>query len=221
MSSTKDKIEKIEKQHLILCEGEDEFWFLVSLLNSSELRENPFFANDIQIFNFGGNEELPKKLSVLRLTSGFQQVQSLLILRDTERDAQAAVRQVQSALKKAGFPSPSDPGKWEIQGLKVGFLLFPTCDSTVHEGTLEDLCLSILKEPSSSIILEEIETFMKLLGDKHKREFPHEFKTKLHTYFSITDKFVGLKIGEAAKAGVFDWNSTRLDFLKSFLLSAI
>ena len=92
MSSTKDKIEKIEKQHLILCEGEDEFWFLVSLLNSSELRENPFFANDIQIFNFGGNEELPKKLSVLRLTSGFQQVQSLLILRDTERDAQAAVR---------------------------------------------------------------------------------------------------------------------------------
>ena len=110
MSSTKDKIEKIEKQHLIFCEGEDEFWFLVSLLNSSELRENPFFANDIQIFNFGGNEELPKKLCVLRLTSGFQQVQSLLILRDTERDAQAAVRQVQSALKKAGCPSPSDPG---------------------------------------------------------------------------------------------------------------
>lgn len=217
MSSTKGKNEKIEKKHLILCEGEDEFWFLVSFLNSDELKQRPFFANDIQIFNFGGNEELLKKLNVLKLTSGFQQVQSLLILRDAERDAEAAVRQIQSALKKAELPSPSGPGEWKTQGLKVGFLLFPTCDSTAHEGTLEDLCLSILKEPSSPVILEEVGTFMELLEDKHKRKFPHEFKTKLHTYFSITDKFVGLKIGEAAKAGVFNWNSTRLDFLKEFL----
>lgn len=221
MSSSKGKIEKIEKQHLILCEGEDEFWFLASFLNSVELKQTPFFANDIQIFNFGGNQELFNKLNVLKITSGFQQVQSLLIVRDAERDAQAAVQQIQSALQKAGLPTPSNPGKWEMKNLKVGFLLFPTCDSTVHEGTLEDLCLSILKESSSSVILEEIDSFINLLGDKHKREFPHEFKTKLHTYFSITDKFVGLKIGEAANAGVFDWNSTRLDFLKSFLLSAV
>ena len=91
----------------------------------------------------------------------------------------------------------------------------------LHQNHLQNLIVLEDSPLYLNLNIEEIDTFMKLLGDKHKREFPHEFKTKLHTYFSITDKFVGLKIGEAAKAGVFDWNSTRLDFLKSFLLSAI
>lgn len=220
MASLKNKTEKIHKPYLIMCEGEDELRFLISFLNCSEVEDYPFFANDVQVINFGGNEELPLKLNVLKITPGFEQVKSLLILRDAEKDAQVAIRQIQNGLTKAGLPTPSEPGKWEGKNLKTGFLLFPTCDTSVHEGTLEDLCLSILKEDASFEILTEIDTFLKLLEERHQREFRHEFKAKLHTYFSITDKFVGMKIGEAANAGAFDWNSVKLNSLKTFLLAA-
>ena len=56
------------------------------------------------------------------------------------------------------------------------------------------------------------------LEKKYDRVFQREFKTKLHTYFSVTDKYVSLKIGEAARAGAFNWSSEKLTPLKRFLL---
>jgi hypothetical protein len=43
-------------------------------------------------------------------------------------------------------------------------------------------------------------------GNEIKR--PH--KTKLHTYLSGKNDFVGLKIGEAAKAGAWNWEHLKL-----------
>lgn len=214
------KNEKIQKSNLIFCEGADEKWFLIRFLNSTELEEKPFFSKDIQVMDFGGNEELPQELEVLKLSPGFASLTSLLIIRDAEKDGKKAVSQIQSSLEKVDLPVPAGPGEWKAGKLKVGFLLFPTCDKTVQNGTLEDLCLSILKQPDHPAMLNEIQTFLELLKQEHQQSFPHEHKTKLHTYFSITDKFVGMKIGEAADAKAFDWNSDKLDFLKSFLLEA-
>ncbi|MGM9771341.1 MAG: DUF3226 domain-containing protein, partial [Segatella copri] len=104
---------------------------------------------------------------------------------------------------------------------KIGYLLFPTCDSLVKDGTLEDLCLSILAEECGFGIIGDIQNFMDELGFKYNRKYPHEFKTKLHTYFSVTDEYVSLKVGEAARAGAFDWNSDKLAPLKSFLSEII
>ena len=220
MDTKEKKREIIEKHHVVFCEGEDEKWFLIWLLNSQELSDVPFYSNDIQVINFGGNEELSDKLNLLKITPGFQEVESLLVIRDAERDARRAVQKIQSSLGKAQLPVPSAPGEWTSGGRKVGFLLFPNCDQTIRDGTLEDLCLSILKEENHSIILDEVQLFLKSLEQNHKRQFPHIFKSKLHTYFSVTDDFVGLKIGEAARARAFDWNNDKLAFLKSFLLSS-
>ena len=66
-------------------------------------------------------------------------------------------------------------------------------------------------------MLDEINLFICKLKDKELRSFPRKFKTRLHTYFSITDNYVSLKIGEAAKAGAFNWESPKLSPLKSFL----
>lgn len=85
-------------------------------------------------------------------------------------------------------------------------------------GTLEDLCLSILSEENSNEIAEDIQKFMNEMETKHKRSYPHEFKTKLHTYFSITDDYVSMKIGEAARAGAFNWESEQIQPLKNFMM---
>lgn len=209
---------KIVKRHLILCEGRDEQEFLIVYLESSALADFPMFSEEIQVMDFGGNEELPMKLKILKNTSGYREVESLLIIRDAERNPKQAVCQIQNALKQAELPVPDEVCQWSGNRLKVAFLLFPTCDSTIKVGTLEDLCLSILSETAAASILDDIDQFLWSLEENHKRKFPHKFKTELHTYFSITDKFVSMKIGEAAKAGAFDWTSNRLAGLKKLIL---
>ena len=213
-----EKTKSILCSHIIFCEGKDEFKFLINYLNSPELKEYPFLSRDVQVIDFGGNEELSTNLKLLKLTPGFAATRSLLIIRDSEKDPNTAISQIQTSLKKVSLPVPSGPGEWASNdsGFKTGFLLLPSCDKTLCEGTLEDLCLSILKQPDGSDMVKEIQKFITHLKQESHREFPHEHKTKLHTYFSITDKLIGLKIGEAADAQAFDWSSEKLIFLNPF-----
>ena len=212
---------KIRTQHLILCEGRDAEEFLIAYLNSDALSSTPAFSNDFQVMDFGGNENLSNYIELLKNMQDFEQVKTILIIRDAERNTTNSIKQIQSTLQKSGLPVPETTYSWKGESLKVGFLLFPTCDSTVQVGTLEDLCLSILKEHNSQIIIQEIMTFMKTLENNYNRTFPHEFKTKLHSYFSITDNFVSMKIGEAARAQAFDWSHENLIPLKNFLMKII
>lgn len=208
---------QIKKEHLILCEGRDALEFFIAFLNSEELSYRKEFSNDIQVFDFGGNEQLERFLELLRLRDNFNKVKSILIIRDAENDAQKAQNEVKHALQKHDFSVPEKVAQWKEGTPKIGFLLFPTCSEQLENGTLEDLCLSILKEEQSPAILEEIDNFLNLLNDKHQRKFPHIFKSKLHTYFSVTDDFVSLKIGEAARAGAFEWGHKTLGDLRSFI----
>ena len=127
---------KIKKKHLILCEGQDAYLFLIPYLNSAVLSYNPGFSNDIQVLNFGGNSELPAYLELLQLSPDFHTVISLCIIRDAESDAEGAIREIKNALKKANLPVPNEPHVWTGETLKIGFLLFPTCDHIAQNGTL-------------------------------------------------------------------------------------
>lgn len=208
----------VDKKYVILCEGRDEERFIRGYLKSEAVAEYPSLSDSIQIINFGGNDELPGRLKLLKVTSGFDQVEALLIIRDAERDANIAMNQVKKALENNGLSIPASSGVWVEGTPNIGFLLFPACNSEPINGTLEDLCLSILKESTKSDVLTEIEVFLQELKQKGLRNsYPHEFKTKLHTYFSVTDKYVGSKIGEAADAGAFDWSNPCLEPLKNFI----
>ena len=208
---------KILKENLIFCEGRDEQEFLIQYLNSTALSREPFFSNDIQVIDFGGNSELAKKLAVLKNMDGFEKVTSLLIIRDAETDAETACLEIQHALGKNNLPVPQKPHCWKGEKLKVGFFLFPVLHDCAKEGTLEDLCLSILADPSADDTLNEINLFLERLESCCQKSFSRIFKAKLHTYFSVHNDFVSLKIGEAAAAGAFDWNNAALASLKNFL----
>lgn len=208
---------RLMKEHLIICEGRDGQEFLIRYLNSQALSYDPRFSDDIQVNDFGGNSELYKYLEILKNTSGYERLRSLMIIRDAENDAETAVREIQSALRKADLAVPSEPHLWTGDVLKIGFVLFPTCGDIVEDGTLEDLCLAILAEPQAGEILKEIDSFLMMLGEAHQRDFPRIFKNRLHTYFSVHNDYVSFKIGEAAAAGAFDWRSERLDLLKRFM----
>lgn len=221
ISGAKGKNIEIKKRHLILCEGRDEQGFLIAYLNSAHLSATPGFSKDIQVMDFGGNDDLPKYLAVLKKTSGFDKVKTLLIVRDAERDVSSAIQQIGTALENNGFTAPDRLRQWvtdkKNKDIEIGFLLFPACNEDPVAGTLEDLCLSILNQPDPPKLLEAVDRFLDQLKTERGREFGHRFKTRLHTYLAVSDKYVGMKIGEAAKAGAFDWGNERLTPLREFI----
>ena len=203
----------IEKPFLILCEGKDAELFLIHYLNSEALQEEPRFSNDIQVFGFNGNDTLRKSLGVLLNTEGFEQVSRILVVRDAEKDPEAAGKSIQAAIKRCGLPVPEASNAWAESAesnIKTAYTLFPTCTADTTPGALEDLCWQILAEGNADTVKEGINEFIAGLKLKYGRSFPREFKARLHTYFSITDNYVSLKIGEAARAGAFDWNGAPL-----------
>mgnify|MGYP001029752010 CR=1 FL=1 len=205
--------EKIEKKHLILCEGSDAVGFINNYLYS-QCRER---CNEIQVANFGGNPDLRKFLELLRVTPGFSDLHSLLIIRDAEKDIRSALDQVRFALKDYHFAMPKTQGEWEDGTPRTCFLLFPALGREIEAGTLEDLCMSILAEPEVDKVTDRVDCFLDTLRQDGLRHFAYLHKTKLHTYFSVTNNFVTKNVGVAAKAGAFNWSHPNLDPLKDCL----
>jgi hypothetical protein len=201
---------EIQKPHLILCEGVDSTYYIIELLKTWE-RTNPEFET-FQALDFGGVEDLKTYLEALRLRPKYETVKSVTIIRDAEQDAQAAAMSVVNSLRSTGFYYASKANTVSEGGFpKTGFVLFPACNENSENGTLEDLCLSTLSQKNADEVLGVVASAVK--NFKFKR--PH--KNYLHAYFSLTDEYVGLKIGEAAKALAFNFESSKIASLKRFL----
>ncbi len=210
------KRKTIEKSYLLLCEGRDAENFLITYLESDALKRDSRFSNEIQVLDFGGNDNLDSYLMNLRNMERFDRVTSLAVIRDAERDYAKACLNVSHSLKRAGLVSPKDDGTWvhDDSGLKVGYLLFPL---NKEAGTLEDLCLAILSEKNNKNILSSVDEFLAVMESSHGCRYRRKHKNRLHTYLASSDEYVSMPLGLAAKAGAFRWTSAVLEPLKDFL----
>jgi len=198
----------IEKSKLILTEGIDAFHFLRNLLDKLNIE-------DFQVFDYGGISELTEYIKNQFLkanTEKFNEVTSLLIIRDSETSSASATRSVNSSLKATKLINKDlQPFCIENQnGRDIGFMLFPGYDENnnlCENGTLENLCLKILKDQN---LRKHIEEYINDFKNKTHIEFNREHKNLLHSSLSFTNKFVGLKLAEALKAEGYDLNSQYL-----------
>jgi len=217
MGEKKQENQKILKKYLILCEGKDTFKFIINFLESDALKYDIRFANDIQALYFEGINNLRNFISIIKNMENYDKVNRILILRDAETDAKSAIQMIQSDLKKAGLPVPSDCNTWIIgdDNLGIAFTLMPTCSSEPTQGALEDLCWEILKgDPKMK---DDVKNFVEQIKRTYNSLGTHEHKSRLHSFLSVNDKYISLKIGQAASAGAFDWNSKYLAPLKSII----
>lgn len=207
---------KIVKPYLLLCEGRDAENFLINYLESEALARDQRFSNEIQVLDFGGNDDLDRFLMNLKNMERFDQVTSIAIIRDAEKDFAKACSDVARSLRKSGIISPDGNGTWvnDDTGVNVGYLLFPLNNEA---GTLEDLCLNILSESNIESILSLIDTFLTAMESTYGRSYHRKHKNRLHTYFSSSDEYVSMQLGLASKAGAFNWDSVYLEPLKKFL----
>lgn len=206
----------IKKQYLLLCEGRDAEGFLIGYLNSDVLAQNQRFSTEIQVLDFGGNDNLSNFLMNLKNMDNYNHVTSLAVIRDAEKDFTKACHEVKGSLKKCGFVAPENCGSWihDETGLRVGYMLFPL---NGNAGTLEDLCLRILSEENNNKILSSVDAFLTEMKSSYKRCYHRIHKNRLHTYLSSCDEYVTMPLGIASRSGAFDWGSVELNPLKDFL----
>ena len=211
---------RIVKPYIILCEGLDAQNFLIQFLNSKDLSNDSRFGNSIQVLDFGGINALSGFLSNLINMEGYENVSHIFVLRDAETDSDSAVRMIKRALSNNNLPIPDECNSWcgETGDVpKVAFTLLPACSNKPVAGALEDLCWLILKDKNAHEMRCDVQKFVTDIRTKYKSIKSHEHKSRLHTYFSINEKFISLKIGEAAAAGAFDWSSEKLVPLKKII----
>ena len=228
-SKNKEKFDKFNanKPYAIICEDMDEYLFLIQYLNYLEVNEPDRFQDCHHVMNFGGINDLHNKLKIVKNLPHYQIVKGILIVRDAEKDAQAAWNSLIDIIQQIWGVKLDSAGTIKISNddIKIGFYLLPGLDESgkYRSGTLEDLCLEILQSPeneniSTNNILSSVNEYLDKIISIRQKEMTKPHKNKLHLFFSSTDKFVDAKIGEAAKSGAFDFSHFKLNALKEMIL---
>ena len=80
-------------------------------------------------------------------------------------------------------------------------------------GTLEDLCIKLV----DGVKELDLATAYVEKANVDIEHLSHMHKSKLHAYLAIKNKYVGMKIGEAAKAGAWNWDSVYMEKYKDLM----
>ena len=215
----------IEKPNLIVCEGKDDVGFFYNFLKSFKDGTD----DRVQVFGAGSDKAIRPFIKNIHLSPRFDMLRSLTIIRDSDNKAEDYSKSIRGALKDAGFPVPDKPcrvasgprpGGTEI--INTGYALLPDFCSEQTVGELENLCLDILDKanPDSEKLLNIAENAL-LNAEKQGLSFKKRYKNKLHTYLSLSNTFVGLKLGESAKANAFNFAAVELEPLRKLLSDII
>jgi hypothetical protein len=200
MSSTP---QALSKPKLLIGEGKEEVDFFTAFLNHLNI-------SNVQVEQYGGKQGLPRYLRTLVVRPGYLNVISLGITRDADNSAQGAFQSVCSSLHRASLPVPSQPREIVGDSPQVSVMILPDGQNS---GMLEDLCLAAVEtDPVLQCVDEYFDCVYRTAGRK-----PNNMaKARVHAWLSSQiepDK----RLGEAAKAGYWPWDSPGFDSLKQFL----
>jgi len=197
------KPKTIEEAKQLIVEGQDTADFLSSLLREFKIK-------GFQIQNFGGVNELkPFLKSLISLSSFSEKVQVVGIIRDAEDNVENSWKSLQGTLKHVGLDVPDNPGAVIKGNPNVGAYLLP---DNKKNGMLEDLCWDAVKnEPQ----IKCIDDFFDCL--KSKAQLPKNIQKARVLAFLATRKKSKFKIGDAANAGYWNFDSEVYHPLKAFL----
>ena len=214
-----------QKPLVIICEGKDDQIFLNYFIKHLEI-DNDLGIDDYNIIPVNGLGNLQEFTKKCKEYSNYNYVKSLLFIRDADNDAERAVKSIQNHIATIWNVNLDYIGDFQTDkdNVKIGFFIMPGLNENkiFRNGTLEDLCTDILnieeKSINSSDIIFQVNNYIKNIENLRTKNFKTPHKNRLHLCFSSTDKFVGSKIGEAAKKGAFNFHSDKLDRLKELIL---
>jgi len=194
---------KIEKERLLLVEGNDEIVFFLEFFRHLSV-------DSVQIIEVKGKEQFKNEIPLLKNIPDFSKVQKIGIIRDADNDFNATLNSVFDRLEGNGFSPVKQHGVFSAGVPLTGIFIMPGNEKT---GALEDLCLSAL-EPDSILqcahqFFNCIKTDSQVLNKASKRI--------MQVYLSAKHELCD-KIGLAAQKNYLNFSSAVYDELKDFIL---
>lgn len=159
---------KLNKPHLLLCEGEDEVNFFSAWLPELGL-------TDVQPLAYQGKTKLSEFLSDLPKISGSSQVKRLAITRDADENASAALESVNHIIQQA----PS----W-IRAFQPPVFVLPGND---RSGALESLWLASLADDPKAFCIEEFFRCIQEKGWEPSQIFAKNDKARAQLWIATKD----------------------------------
>lgn len=192
---------RITSETVLLVEGNDHRNFFEAFRD--HLRISP-----LQVFNYGGVDELSDCLTSFVKSEGFAGVRRLGIARDAEQSAQSAFQSVRSALDKANLARPDAVGAVAPGDPAVSVLVLPEDGAGMLEtvlarsfaGTKEDGCIDRF--------------FACIQRDGSKLQRPDKART---TAFLATTRNPHVSVGVAAKKEVWSFDHDAFRTIREFL----
>jgi hypothetical protein len=194
---------EIIKSKILIVEGEDEKRFLNSLLSCLSI-------TNIQILPIGGKTLIRQNLKALLLTTNFNYINTLGIIRDADNDPAGAFQSVCDAIRKINLVAPNDQLVLTNSSPKTAVMILP---APGEKGMLEDICLNAI---SSSPEMACITQYLGCIHEKTDRLPNNLSKAKLYSYIASSNN-PELRLGEAAEKGVFNWDNPSFQQVISFL----
>jgi hypothetical protein len=196
---------QITRPKLLLGEGVDEVRFFKAYLAHLNI-------GDVQVVDYGGKSKLSAFLQTLTTpVPGFAGLTSLAVTRDADANPAGAFQSICAALQGAGLPAPAGHGQAAGANPRVHVFVLP---DGVSSGMLESLCLeSVKSSPAFACVGSYFSCAIRTAG----RQPNNLHKAFLHVWLA-SEVEPDKRLGEAAEAGYWPWNSSAFDALRQFLL---
>ena len=205
----------VPKTIIALCERIDIAAFVDVYIKY--LRTQGVEIPKVRIINLQELENLPQYLEDLEQFAELANIGKVLIFADATKKRLDTQYFITAALKHSF-----------LQNLEYDFYLFPRKSEKGNwtPGFLEDLLLPALAQESSEecefynlhCVTHEFLFSVQNCRGKDNR-FVNSSRNFLYSYLSGTEKFVGLRLGEAASKGAFDLENEVFKDLREFLSS--
>lgn len=199
---------EVKQPHILLVEGINDAIVFDELLRALQL-------DSVQIIDSAGKDNFSNALSqIAKNTNDFrlQKVKSIGVIGDADADARIARRDICQALYSVGLSRDAEelevvPGKPEAR-----ILILPGNDDP---GALETVCLESVQDDPHMRCVEEFSVCVESKwGTSPVSKFD---KMKAHAFLATRYDNPELRLGEAAREGIWPFDHETFDGIKIFL----
>ena len=194
---------RVELTKQLLVEGSDEALLFPRFLQHLEIAS-------VQVQNYQGKDNLGNFLRDIIDTIGFDDVESMRIVRDADTNANSALQSVQSHLQNAGLSVPRNLLTSVGQSPRVSIFIMPDNSGI---GALEDLCLAALvDDPATHCVTD----FIQCVNETVATPPQNQAKARMHAFLASRED-PELRLGEAAQRGYIPMEHPAFTDLAQFL----
>ena len=193
----------IEKPCLLIGEGIEEVRFFTALLKH-------LGNQGVQVEQCAGKQKLKAYLTAQVARSGFDRVDTVVIVQDADDNPAVRLESVCEAARSCGLLPPSRHAEFSDGRPRIGVFIMP--DGT-RPGMLESLCVDSV---AGDAAMECVRGFLDCIKDRCGRVPRPIEKAQTHTWLAsqeVPDK----RLGEAAEAGYWPWDNAAFSGLVGFL----